>query len=110
MSVEKFGIAFLTWSSFGGIGRPDNINSENYGHLHGLAKEKNVSIFALTIAWHLARSKSIIPICGATQPATILDSFSGAKLDLSEAEFQMLNQSLPESSEVAGTYIPKKLD
>jgi aryl-alcohol dehydrogenase-like predicted oxidoreductase len=105
---EKEGIAFLSWSPFGGIGRPDNIKSNNFKGLHEMAIRKGVSIFALTIAWHLHRSKVIIPIPGATQPATILDSFSGSTIDLSRDEFNEINATLPESSTVAGTYIPKR--
>jgi aryl-alcohol dehydrogenase-like predicted oxidoreductase len=105
---EDNGIAFLSWSPFGGIGRPDNINSGNFAGLHAIAQRKKISVFALTIAWHLARSKVIIPIPGATQPSTILDSFSGSKIDLSADEFNEINETLPESSTVAGTYIPRK--
>lgn len=105
---EKEGIAFLPWSPFGGIGRPDNINSPNFATLHAMADRKGVSRFALTIAWHLARSPMIIPIPGSTQPATILDSLSGSRIDLSESEFQELCDTMPESSTENGTYIPKK--
>jgi len=105
---EKNGIAFLAWSPFGGIGRADNINSEKYEALHAMARHKGVSVFALTIAWHLAKSKVIIPIPGATQPKTILDSISGSRVNLSEDEFNEINEALPETSTVAGTYIPKR--
>lgn len=105
---ENNGIAFLSWSPFGGIGRADNINSRKFEGLHAIARRKNLSIFALTIAWHLARSRVIIPIPGATQPKTILDSISGSKIELSSDEFKEINETLLESSTVAGTYIPKK--
>ena len=107
-TCEQLGIAFLSWSPFGGIGRPDNINSANFSSLHNMAERKGISIFALTIAWHLARSKVIIPIPGATQAKTILDSFSGSQVDLSEEEYEEILEFLPASSTIAGTYIPKK--
>ncbi|MEI9906732.1 MAG: aldo/keto reductase [Actinomycetota bacterium] len=42
---EEYGIAFLSWSPFGGIGRPDNINSENFTALHAMAERKGVFTF-----------------------------------------------------------------
>ena len=104
---EDEGIAFLPWSPFGGIGKSQNITSQNYSSLHELAERMKVSVFALTIAWHLAKSPVSIPISGSSQPATILDSLSGTKINLSESEFRELDQGMPESSIEPGTYIPR---
>ena len=104
----ELGIAFLPWSPLGGIGKPKNVTSDSYATLHEMANRKNVSVFALTIAWHLAKSPITIPIPGSSQPATILDSLSGSEIDLSAAEFAELDNGLPETSIETGTYIPKK--
>ena len=61
-----------------------------------MAKSKGVSIFALTIAWHLANSPIVIPIPGATRVESILDSLKGADIVLSSEELTHLNGSLPQ--------------
>jgi len=104
----ELGIAFLPWSPLGGIGKPENVASNTYANLHEMANRKNVSVFALTIAWHLAKSPITIPIPGSSQPATILDSLSGSEIDLSAVEFEELENGLPITSIETGTYVPKK--
>jgi aryl-alcohol dehydrogenase-like predicted oxidoreductase len=104
----ELGIAFLPWSPLGGIGKPENVTSNTYANLHEMANRKNVSVFALTIAWHLAKSPITIPIPGSSQPSTILDSLSASEIDLSIAEFAELENGLPITSIETGTYVPKK--
>jgi aryl-alcohol dehydrogenase-like predicted oxidoreductase len=104
----ELGIAFLPWSPLGGIGKPENVTSNTYANLHEIANRKNVSVFALTIAWHLAKSPITIPIPGSSQPSTILDSLSGSEIDLSAVEFAELENGLPITSIETGTYVPKK--
>ena len=93
---EEYGIAFLPWSPLGGVGNASILESDSYSGFNTLAKSKGVSIFALTIAWHLANSPVVIPIPGATRKESILDSLKGADIVLSSEELTHLNGSLPQ--------------
>lgn len=52
-------------------------------------------LVALTIAWHLNQFPTSIPIPGASKAASILDSLSGASIELSAQEIAELNASCP---------------
>ncbi|MBM3743966.1 MAG: aldo/keto reductase [Actinobacteria bacterium] len=93
---EKYGIAFLPWSPMGGIANSAAVGSGMYTAFDELAKEKAVSTYAITIAWHLANSPVSIPIPGATRAESILDSCRGVSVELTPAELQRLNDSLPQ--------------
>lgn len=88
------GIAFFPWSPLGGIGNKANMGTGAFHEFDELAHEKGVSVFALTIAWHLASSPVVIPIPGATRPESILDSLNGLALELANHELERLNRSL----------------
>jgi aryl-alcohol dehydrogenase-like predicted oxidoreductase len=92
---EEYGIAFLPWSPLGGIGNSSILESDSYNGVSAMAKNKGVSIFALTIAWHLANSPVAIPIPGATKKESILDSLKGGEIALTSQELAALNSSLP---------------
>ena len=90
---EDNDVAFLPWSPLGGVGA-DSKNREFNGVIQELATAKQVSAFALTIAWHLHSSPSIIPIPGATKVSSVLDSLTGINLALSDGEMKQINSSL----------------
>lgn len=100
------GIAFLPWSPFGGVRGVNNVASQSFSVLQNMARRMNVSVFALTIAWHLSKGLNVIPIPGSSQPKTILDSFLGTHINLSESDISEFENGLPPSSQEAGTYIP----
>jgi aryl-alcohol dehydrogenase-like predicted oxidoreductase len=106
---EENGIAFLPWSPLAGIGNGQSLEKGQYGSFDVLAARKNVSVYALTIAWHLANSAASIPIPGATRKESILDSLSGVSVELSEEELKELNESLPPSSELQEELISQPL-
>lgn len=93
---EEHSIAYLPWSPLGGVSTADKLGQGAYEALTNLAKLKNVSPYALTIAWHLKSSKSIIPIPGATKASSILDCLEGLKVELTDSELKELNESFPE--------------
>jgi len=93
---EEYGIAFLPWSPLGGIGNSAAVGSGKFDRFNQMAEAKGVSVFALTIAWHLANSPVVIPIPGATRKESILDSLKGADIVLSSEELTQLNGSLPQ--------------
>lgn len=92
---EELGITFLPWSPLGGIGNNLKLESGDYGHFDRMAKKYGVSAFAITIAWHLATSKTTIPIPGATRRESILDTLNGAGVSLTQEDLAELNSSLP---------------
>ena len=102
---EEFGIAFLPWSPLGGGNNFEKIAQGTMGAFDELAKAKGVSPYALTIAWHLNQFPTSIPIPGATKAHSILDSLSGANIELTTAEIQTLNASCPPDPEIEGELV-----
>lgn len=90
---EANDVAFLPWSPLGGVGT-DTANREFNATIVDIAQSKSVTTFALTIAWHLHSSPSIIPIPGATKASSVTDSFSGLEIALSADEMSAINASL----------------
>ena len=91
----EFGIAFLPWSPLGGGSNFEKIVTGEFGAFDRIAKAKGVSAYALTVAWHLSQFPTCIPIPGASKAASILDSLTGASIQLSTAEIAELNASCP---------------
>jgi aryl-alcohol dehydrogenase-like predicted oxidoreductase len=45
----------------------------------------------VTLAWHLAQAEVVLPIPGASRPASIVDSAAAADLTLTEDQLARLN-------------------
>ncbi|MGP3632980.1 aldo/keto reductase [Streptomyces sp. 24-1644] len=93
----QLGLAFLAWSPLGGISRssldgPSGPTSAGTA-FHHIAAEHGVSPQQIALAWLLARSPTVIPLPGASRPATIQDSARAAGLKLSEAEVMRLDDA-----------------
>ena len=91
----EYGIAFLPWSPLGGGSNFEKIATGEFGAFDRIAAAKGVSAYALTVAWHLNQFPTAIPIPGASKAASILDSLSGASIELSEQEIAELNATCP---------------
>lgn len=94
----RMGLAFLPWSPLGGISRssldgPPGPASAGTA-FHRIAAEHGVSPQRVALAWLLARSPTVIPVPGASRPASIQDSAEAAELDLNEAEQAQLEDAL----------------
>lgn len=87
------GVAFLPWSPFGGISRSAGVGSRHTA-FQRVAAAHGVSPQQVTLAWMLARAPVVIPIPGASRPASITDSVQAAELELSTAEVAELNESV----------------
>jgi len=98
----EHGIAFLPWSPLGGGRNFKRLGSGEIGAFKTLADTKGVSPYALTIAWHLAKFPTSIPIPGASKAASILDSLEGTKITLSAAEIAELDASCPTDTPING--------
>lgn len=85
----KLGIAFLPWSPLGGIRRAADLGSRHdaFGQI---AADHGVSPQQVALAWELALAPVVIPIPGASRPASILDSVKAVDLVLSEDEVALL--------------------
>ncbi|MET7737856.1 aldo/keto reductase [Streptomyces sp. NPDC005402] len=89
------GLAFMPWSPLGGISRssldgPSGAAGPR-GAFHEVAEERGVSPQQVCLAWLLAKSPTVIPIPGASRPATIRDSAGAVELVLGAAELARLD-------------------
>ncbi|MFH8738042.1 aldo/keto reductase [Streptomyces sp. NPDC017964] len=95
---EQLGVAFLPWSPLGGISRssldgpsgPTSIGTA----FHRIAAERGVSPQQIALAWLLACSPAVIPVPGASRPASITDSARAVELTLNTQELVELEDVL----------------
>ena len=83
----ELGIAFLPWSPFGGISKAGALSGpfKEVGDAHG------VSPHQVCLAWMLAKSEVVVPIPGASRPASIRDSAQATHLELTREELTRLD-------------------
>ncbi|MER6476755.1 aldo/keto reductase [Streptomyces filamentosus] len=102
---ERLGLAFLPWSPLGGISRssldgpsdpasPDPASPRTA--FHRVAAERGVSPQQVALAWLLARSPAVIPVPGASRPASVTDSAGAVELTLETEELAELESRLPD--------------
>jgi aryl-alcohol dehydrogenase-like predicted oxidoreductase len=84
------GLAFLPWSPFGGVSAAGSLDATAPAFAQ-VAEELGVSVHRVTLAWHLAQADVVLPIPGATRPASILDSAAAADLTLTDDQLTRLN-------------------
>ncbi|MEU3732368.1 aldo/keto reductase [Streptomyces sp. NPDC033538] len=97
---EQLGLAFLPWSPLGGISRssldgpagPTSVGTA----FHRIAAERGVSPQRIALAWLLARSPAVIPVPGASRPASITDSARAVELTLDTRELAELEDVRPD--------------
>ncbi|MGI5347666.1 aldo/keto reductase [Streptomyces sp. CA-250714] len=93
----QLGLAFLPWSPLGGISRssldgPSGPTSTGTA-FHRIAAERGVSPQQIALAWLLSRSPAVIPVPGASRPASITDSARAAELELGPQELAQLEDA-----------------
>jgi aryl-alcohol dehydrogenase-like predicted oxidoreductase len=86
------GLAWLPWSPFGGVSAADSLDAEAPAFSE-VAAELGVSVYQVTLAWHLAQSDVVVPIPGASRPASIIDSAAATHLTLTPDQLTRLNGS-----------------
>ncbi|MFE1048670.1 aldo/keto reductase [Streptomyces olivaceus] len=84
------GIAFLPWSPLGGIANAKDL-AERHGVFQRVADETGASVYRVTLAWHLALAPVVVPIPGASRPASIRDSAAAADLELTADQIALLS-------------------
>jgi aryl-alcohol dehydrogenase-like predicted oxidoreductase len=104
---EQYGIAFLPWSPLGGSVNKQEVAAGKVGIFESLGAPKGLSAYATALAWLLAKSETIIAIPGATRVESVLDCLSAIDVQLTEAELEAIENSLPESVEASSELLPK---
>ncbi len=90
---EEFDIVFLPWSPSKGVKDLDSVFAE-------IAAAHSASTHAVAMAWLRSHSAKIVPIPGVTRKETVLDNLAALNLQLSTAELELINKSLPASNPV----------
>ncbi len=85
----ELGISFLPWSPLGGIGQAGDLGAR-HAAFQEIADARGVSPQQVTLAWMLALAPVVIPIPGASRPASITDSARAADLVLTQQEIGRL--------------------
>lgn len=91
------GVAFLPWSPLGGTSHAKDAGSA-YSVFQEIADAHGVSVHRVVLAWELALGTHVIPIPGASRPASITDSAQAAGLQLDADEVARLSASAPPAS------------
>ncbi len=86
----EHGLAWLPWSPFGGVSAAGSLDAAAPAFAE-IAQELGVSVYRVTLAWHLAQADVVLPIPGASRPASIVDSAAAADLTLTDDQLARLN-------------------
>ena len=86
----RLGIAFLPWSPLGGISKATGLGSTQPAYAE-VATAHGVSPQQVALAWELSLADVVIPIPGASRPASIRDSVLAADLRLTDEELARLD-------------------
>ncbi len=86
----ELGLAFLPWSPLGGSSGAKDLGSA-YAAFQEVADAHDVSPQRVCLAWELALSECVLPIPGASRPASIEDSAQATELTLSDDEITRLS-------------------
>jgi aryl-alcohol dehydrogenase-like predicted oxidoreductase len=86
---DELGLAFLPWSPLGGMGGAGDLGGRHTAFAR-VADDHGVSPQQVALAWELARSPRMLPIPGASRPASIADCAAAADLVLSDAQIAAL--------------------
>jgi aryl-alcohol dehydrogenase-like predicted oxidoreductase len=83
------GIAFLPWSPLGGISSAGELGADHEAFAE-VARAHGVSPQQVALAWELSLADVVIPIPGASRPASIEDSVLAPDLRLTDDELARL--------------------
>jgi aryl-alcohol dehydrogenase-like predicted oxidoreductase len=98
----ELGLAFLPWSPLGGISRSSLDDPSDPSAavpagtaFHRVAAGHGVSPQRIALAWLLARSPAVIPVPGASRPASVRDSARAVEVELGPEELALLDGAPP---------------
>jgi aryl-alcohol dehydrogenase-like predicted oxidoreductase len=86
----ELGLAWLPWSPFGGVTAAGSLEATAPVFAE-VADELGVSVYRVTLAWHLAQADVVVPIPGASRPESIVDSAAAADLTLTPEQLRRLD-------------------
>jgi aryl-alcohol dehydrogenase-like predicted oxidoreductase len=86
----ELGLAFLPWSPLGGMRSAKDLPA-TFTPFAEVAEELGTSPYQVCLAWLLAKSTTVLPIPGASRPATIQDSAAASQLTLSDDQIARLD-------------------
>tara|TARA_R110002020_G_scaffold66368_6_gene174492 strand:- start:1856 stop:2716 length:861 start_codon:yes stop_codon:yes gene_type:complete len=86
----RLGIAFLPWSPLGGITRAADVGAQ-HDAFQTVADARGISPQQIALAWELALAPVVIPIPGASRPASVQDSVLAADIELTDDELASLS-------------------
>lgn len=86
----ELGLAFLPWSPLGGMRHASEL-AESFRPFAEVAEEHGVSPQQVCVAWHLTKGDHVIPIPGASRPASIRDTAHATHLSLSRDQVARLD-------------------
>jgi aryl-alcohol dehydrogenase-like predicted oxidoreductase len=86
----ELGIAFLPWSPLGGIARASTLGGKGAA-FERIGAELGVSGQQVCLAWELSLAPVVIPIPGASRPASIQDSARAVDITLTDDQIRELN-------------------
>ena len=84
-------MAFLAWSPLGGTGSASKEVGQRFTAFADIASDHGTSPQQVVLAWELAKGDHVIPIPGASRPASITDSAKAADLVLTTDEIDRLD-------------------
>ncbi|MCX6432052.1 MAG: aldo/keto reductase [Actinobacteria bacterium] len=104
----ELGIAFLPWSPLGGSTQAHDIGS-HYAEFARVGEELDATPQETVIAWLLAISPVMIPIPGATRPATVESIVRALALSLTDDQISRLSATLPAMESMYPDDLPRSL-
>lgn len=90
----EHGVAFVPWSPLGGTGGGAAAVGHRFPVVADVAAAHGVSPQQVVLAWELALGEHVIPIPGASRPASIVDSAAAMHLTLDHDEVERLSDAL----------------
>lgn len=91
---HKHGIAFLPWSPLGGTSGGAVAVGQKHPVIGEVARAHGVSPQQVTLAWELSLADNVIPIPGASKPASIIDSAAAIDLELTEEQLEAISAAV----------------
>jgi aryl-alcohol dehydrogenase-like predicted oxidoreductase len=84
------GIAFIPWSPLGGIGGAADVGAR-HPEVQQVADKHAISPQQVALAWELSLGERVIPIPGASRPASTTDSAGAADVSLDDEDLEKLS-------------------
>ncbi|MCT1715881.1 aldo/keto reductase [Dermabacter hominis] len=90
----EHGITFVPWSPLGGTGGGASELGDRFPAITEIARARGVSPQQIVLAWEMSLGEHVLPIPGASRPASVADSAKAMSLALESGEKDALNTEL----------------